>query len=621
MIWLMTLIMLSQAAPEAAGLEFLRLGVGSRAVALGNTGVASPEDPYGLFYNPALPAFSGHGAWTTGYGRWLLQTNLVSLAGLVPLSPVSAFNVGLRGLFTGDIEGRSEDDPWDVYYYSAYFVNPAIGYAHRLGNFGLGVNLSALAVKIDEESGMSALGSIGVAYARGAFALGLALQNVGWAVMETSPPVAARLGLRIAPRSLPVKVSTDVLYPFNDEPAWYAGFEITPASPIALRLGYNSDFSAEGFFEKLSAGVGVQAGNLCIDYALAMGGKFQATHYVTLAYHPISRVTTSPDAMAAKEQLMSETYVNQGVEYYNQQKLDEALNAWDLALIWLPDNADALQWIERVQVERKAAHIREFVANGRAAFNGGDYLTAMYVFQQALELDSSITEVRSLKQEAERQLKAAASAEVQEKIEAGMVYYRAGQYLKAVQVWSEIIASDPNNATARDYIDQANQAMVGEISAVLQQLADLVNLGSLKKAQDLARKMLVKYPNQENLTQQKTVIDQKLQDRVNALLTQAKTAYNAQDHGTAEKEFRKVLDLDPKNTQALSYLDKIQQATTKGRKEDAARFYLLGIDAYTKNNFELAIDYWNRVLAIDANYPNARKNLERAHLKLAELNK
>jgi len=79
-----------------------------------------------------------------------------------------------------------------------------------------------------------------------------------------------------------------------------------------------------------------------------------------------------------------------------------------------------------------------------------------------------------------------------------------------------------------------------------------------------------------------------------------------------------VINLDPKNNVARTYLSKIENKLPKKDVKDADRYYILGIDAYTKNNYELALEYWQKTLALNPNYPNARINIERAKLKIEE---
>ncbi|MEO0190708.1 MAG: tetratricopeptide repeat protein, partial [candidate division WOR-3 bacterium] len=461
--------------------------------------------------------------------------------------------------------------------------------------------------------------STGFKYTTEYFDGGLSFTNLGMEVLNTNLPLTARIGLCIKPFKNLI-LSVDLLKPLRDALGYYGGIEYRPLDLFGIRIGYNSDVYAENSYEKLSLGIGLKIENISIDYASAPCGIFGWTHFLTLSYQIRPKVK-KPEEIFAKEKMMSETYLNQGIEYYNLGKLEEALNSFDLSLIWLPDNKVAMDWIERVQNEKKVASIEVFFNDGKKEMSKGNYLEALYDFQRALELDSTRADIRNLKIECEKKIKEGTTQNVKELIEQGLAKFNAQDYLKAVQFWNEALKLEPTNATIRNHIAEANQKMIDEITESLRKINTLINQGSFKKAQDLVKKMLRKYPNQENLSKQKTFIDQKITERINEYLTKGRELFNAQKYTDAESEFQKVLEYEPKNVQALSYLEKIKRETAGGKKEDADRYYLLGIDAYTKNNFELAIDYWDKVLKIDPNYPNVKKNLERARIKLTELNK
>jgi tetratricopeptide (TPR) repeat protein len=112
----------------------------------------------------------------------------------------------------------------------------------------------------------------------------------------------------------------------------------------------------------------------------------------------------------------------------------------------------------------------------------------------------------------------------------------------------------------------------------------------------------------------------KAQDEIGKIVQQnlkkAKQYYTAGNLFSSEEYFHIVLRYDPTNKEAKSYLEKIEKG---GKQEDADKWYLKGIDAYTKHKYELAISYWERCLSIDPGYDKARKNIERARKKLIEL--
>jgi len=614
MAFLISLLIFTQ---SSSGLEFLRIGVGSRAMALGNAYTALADEPFGIYYNPSgicnirTPYFSSF------YGRWFLETDIGSIGGSVPIGKVGTLGFGLRGLYTYKIEYRTEEDSMNYSYYNAYFLNSSMDYARLINNFGIGLGINGIHTKIASTKGNSIFLNTGVKYYTRFGDFGVALLNIGPKVLHTNLPINVRAGICVRPlKNLSLVV--DLIKPLKDNISYYWGIEISPIDIFNFRLGYNNDVYEKNFVKKMSGGIGLKIGNIYVDYTATHCGVFGVVHLFTLSYNIIPKPA---EEIFAKEKLMSETYLRQGIGYYNQGKYEEALNAWDLAIIWQPDNQEVLDWISKTQADLKAKSVEVFLTEAKNRFTQGNYLEAIYNFQRALELDSTLSEVKTMKLEAERRLKEGVATDIKLKIEDGLTKFKAGDYFKAVQIWNGILKLEPNNTTVEHYIDEANKKIIEEINKTLKEVNDFISQGNLKRAQDLVNRMLRRYPNQENLTKQKLFIDQKIIEKVNEYLAEGKRLFNAQQYTDAEKQFQKVLEYAPKNNQAFIYLEKIGKQTAIGKKEDADRYYLLGIDAYTKNNFELAIDYWNKVLEIAPGYPNVLKNLERARIKLAELNK
>lgn len=617
---LISLFIISQTAPCSPGLEFLRFGVGSRAMGLGNAYTALADEPYGIYYNPAGIDAIQYPCFSTFYGRWFMDTQLGSIASALPVGKNGTVGFGLRGLYTNKIELRSEEDPWSYSYYSAYFLNPSVAYAHRVNNLGIGLGLNGINTKIETAGGNTIFFNTGVIYHTKFADFGATLSNFGPKILHTNLPINVRAGLGIKPGQN-FTLLADIIKPLKDGLSYYLGMEFSPLKIFTLRFGYNNDVYANSFITKFAGGMGLKLKNILIDYTAASCGIFGFTHFFTLSYNLEIKPAGPKEEILAKEKMMSETYLNQGIGYYNQGKYEEALNVWDLALIWKPDNQEVLNWIGKVQNDLKKKSVELFLNDGKNEFNQNNFLEAIYNFQKALELDSTLTEAKSLKLKAEQQLAEGISSDIKDKIDQGLAKFKAGDYLKAVKLWNEILKSAPGNTTVQNYIAEANKKMVEKITETLKELNNLITQGKLKRAKELVNRTLKNYPNQENLTKHKLFIDQKITEKLNEYLNNGKKLFDGKNYAEAEKEFQKALEYEPKNSQALLYLDKIRKATTRGKKEDAERYYLLGIDAYTKNNFELAIDYWNKVLAINPSYPNVPKNLERAKIKLAELNK
>lgn len=601
------------------GVEFLRVGVGSRSIALGNAYAGISDDPYGIFYNPAGISNTYNLQFSSFYGRWFLDTDLAGIAGTIPLGQKGVLGFGLRGLYTDNIELRSEDDPWTYDYYRAYFLNPSIAYAGRFNNFGFGIGLNAINAKIESENGNSFFLNTGIGYYTKPIDFGLSLSNLGMKVLNTGLPANIRGGICAKP--IPnLRLSADVIKQFEADFSYNIGVEYSLIDMFKLRIGYNNDFYS-GFIKKISGGFGLKTGNIILDYSLSSSGTFGLTHFITLSYSKPTEKKQPEREILTKEKMMSATYVKQGIRYYYLGKYEEALYSWDLSLIWDPDNQETLNWIAEAEKKLKDKRIEAFLTDGEKNLKEGDYLEAIYHLEKALELDADLAKAKDLKLEAEGKLKKGISADLAKGIEQGLSYFKSGNYLKAIEIWNKTLKLKPKDKSIMAYINNAKEKMAKDIVVTLEKIDNYVSENNLKTASDLVAQMLRKYPNNASFKNQKELIKEKINDIIDKYIKEGRQLLAAGEYTKAENKFYAILDYEPKNSKALNYLDDIKKQTSKSEKERIERYYLLGIDAYTKDLFELAIEYWEKVLKIDPSYPNARKNIERARIKLKELNK
>jgi tetratricopeptide (TPR) repeat protein len=602
------------------GVEFLRVGVGSRSIALGNAYVGISDEPYGIFYNPAGISTAPYLHISSFYGRWFLDTDLAGVASTIPLGQKGVLGIGLRGLYTDNIELRTEDDPWNYDYYRAYFLNYSIAYAGRINNFGFGIGLNAINAKIESEDGNSFFLNTGIGYYTKSIDFGLSLSNLGTKILNTGLPVNIRGG--ICAKSIPnLRLSADIIKQLEDDFSYSIGVEYSIVDILKLRLGYNNDFYSNSFINKISGGFGLKAGNIVVDYSVSQAGTFGLTHFFTLSYGLFKKEEKTVKEILEKDKMMSVTYLKQGIKYYYLGKYDEALNSWDLSFIWDPNNKETLDWIAKAEQKLKDKRIEEFLNEGESEFGQGNYLNAIYSLEKVIKLNPELRKARDLKMEAEKRLKKGVSEDIAEKIGQGISNFESGNYKKAIEIWSEIIEIQPDNKTVQSYINNAKSKINEDIKLTSEKIENHISEGELKAARSLVNQMLNKYPYDEIFKKQIAFIKKKINDAINKHLEDGHKFFKAGKYNDAEKEFYSVLDYEPKNSKALRYLEETRKQISRSDKEDAERYYFLGIDAYTKDLFELAIEYWEKVLKIDPSYPNARKNIERARIKLKELNK
>jgi len=270
----MTVGVLSLSAqPENAsvGLPFLKLGVGGRAIGMGEAYSALSNDASGVYYNPAGISFGSGDEVTLMHKQWVFGTTTEFLGAVVHSQDLT-FGFGLNSTNVDDIEIREEPGPAE-------------------GTFGLhDLAVSAAASwRIDTSLSIGATGkflyekiyvdeSNGEAFDFGAryqcnrnVALAAVITNIGSMSTLLNEPIVLPAGARFGAsfQSTPADniaftVASDMLKTFKDSGTLIdLGGEVAYSSFIAFRAGYQFGYEAKGF----SAGFGLRYRLIQLDYA------------------------------------------------------------------------------------------------------------------------------------------------------------------------------------------------------------------------------------------------------------------------------------------------------------------------------------------------------------------
>ncbi len=326
-----------------------------------------------------------------------------------------------------------------------------------------------------------------------------------------------------------------------------------------------------------------------------------------------------------KSRITSNTYFTQGVDAYNESDYDGAIQAFDLALIWDPTNKDALDWIERVQTEKITAETDALLAAANAAMRTKNYLEALNQAKAALEIDSANSEAKSIAKEAERKYSSVIfsqtassrnSGQINALYQQGMEYYAAGNYKAAEEAWEKIEKLQPRSKTVKTYKAQTSKKIAEQIADGMAQLKIYERKGQWKEALQLATYLKKLAPRNREIKSKLNNYNSKIKTLTAQYESEGIDYFNRGYYVKAQKSFYSVLTLSPTNATAKNYLERIK---TKLKAKDADALYLQGVQAYSGNHYQQAINYWEQVLAIDPSYENAARNIQRAKEKLAQL--
>ncbi|MDD5210497.1 MAG: PorV/PorQ family protein [Elusimicrobiales bacterium] len=275
-----------------SGGQFLRIGVGARASALGEAASTS-SGAQSIFYNPAGLAGVMDTELYFSQVQWIMDASYSNLA-LAKRAWGGVFGLGINYL------SNPATDKYDKFgtklseTYSASDMAVTLGYSGRLAlrtNFG--ANLKYISSKLEDEAASAVTMDAGVKYAAipGKLVFGFALQNVGGTltyINDSDPlPLNVKLGGQYAisldknsATKKDLTVFTDVNSMKDSGPYANIGVDLTSVydkdTNFSMRVGYRTKAGPKS--AGVAGGIGVDMKKYIIDYAYAPMGDLGNTH-------------------------------------------------------------------------------------------------------------------------------------------------------------------------------------------------------------------------------------------------------------------------------------------------------------------------------------------------------
>ena len=265
------------AAAGTAGAQFLKLGAGARATAMGGACAASCDDAYSLYWNPAgLSRITSGGEADFFHGQpyGLLDYDYAAVAASVK-SWDSVLAAGITRLGTSQQGYNASNRPTGGFttqdlalslgIASRFEMRPDRTYEdERFLRAGAAIKLISQSAPGEQISGLAAdLGLQGAAFedADNAVRLGFSVLNLGPGLGPAgarSPlPASANLGVAYTRWPSHLILTAELTRPVDGDVDLRLGLEWRPITYIAFRAGFSSMNSAGSVLDSLSLGGGL----------------------------------------------------------------------------------------------------------------------------------------------------------------------------------------------------------------------------------------------------------------------------------------------------------------------------------------------------------------------------
>lgn len=282
-----------------SGAQFLKIGVGARATAMGGSYDAAVDDVEAVFWNPAGLVGVENNSVTVSDTEWIADTRLIS-AGFARNMGFGVLGISTVYMMYGDMDETTIGEPYGTgNTFTASDMAVGVSFGRRLTDrFSVGGTAKFIRQAIADDSAMGVAFDIGTQYDTGfkSLKMAIALQNLGPEMKFGSTyfekqrdPTDAPIEEEFAEYSLPVLVRLGVTYTFFDSlnvnvtgghpndgsERLFAGAEYWIKDMIALRGGVDMGRYQESYSETYNADTGQDEFKLrpSFDYTAGLGVK------------------------------------------------------------------------------------------------------------------------------------------------------------------------------------------------------------------------------------------------------------------------------------------------------------------------------------------------------------
>ncbi len=336
--------------------NFLSLGVGPRAIAMGEAQVALADDVYATYWNPAGLARLESAEAGFAHAQYLQDINEEFGAYALPRGSLGTFAGSFTYFNVGKFQGYDAmGQPTQEV--GAHDASVALSYARSLYHerrYGADVSVGAtgrwIQERLDTVGATAYAGDLGVIFTPGirwgdllsGWKAGAALRNAGTSLKYDQDSFSL-------PREMSAGVSytgswlgEDVIFsvegtqPKAGPRFMGVGLEVWTLQILGLRGGYTS---RGDLGNGLRMGAGLKLKTLQIDYAFSGAGDMGNSHYLSLTFH---FKTQQPDP-----KYVAQTWYEKGLRDYKKRHFTDALAKFNKALEIDPAHPDALKMMKQ----------------------------------------------------------------------------------------------------------------------------------------------------------------------------------------------------------------------------------------------------------------------------------
>lgn len=295
------------------------------------------------------------------------------------------------------------------------------------------------------------------------------------------------------------------------------------------------------------------------------------------------------------------------MEAYEEKRLSDARDQFILALEYDEYFHNAHAMIEQTQAELDS--------NVSALFDEASKLEERKNYVEAIKRYQTILKMQPNHSEVEKRLEAVRpilESNVRRLLSVGDSLRARRDFERARRSYEQVLELDPLNDSIMVKLTELEGMMKENVQTILNRARTLLSRNQLDEAQREFERVLAMEPRNADARKGLESVRGK---RVQEIFERGKAAFDESNYWVAVNTMVEVLQRDEKHRDARTYLERAREAL----KTEIDKIFRAGVQLYIKEEYKAALDEWNKVLLIDPQHTATLEYKRRAEEKLRAL--
>lgn len=238
------------------------------------------------------------------------------------------------------------------------------------------------------------------------------------------------------------------------------------------------------------------------------------------------------------------------------------------------------------------------------------YFEAIKTYQKALQANPKLEDVQHRLTNLEPQIR----RYVAQLIITGDSLRDRRELDRSRRAYQQVLELDPENDSLPPRIAELGSLVRENVRTILTRARSFLDRNQFDDAQKEYERVLAIEPRNP---QARNGLDMIRSKRNDELLQQGKASFSSANYFEALSILSQVVERDQRNQDAKSYLERTREVLLP----EVDKFFRAGLQFYTKENYKAALQEWDRALLIQPNHPGTLEYRKRAEEKLKALEK